>query len=56
MQSSSLKWVGLPRLWKKRPQPGSGEGLERLSIPDQLVLDAQEIIAHHGNTTRPLAK
>jgi len=50
----SLKWANLPRLWKKRSQT-NGE-LETLPVPDQVVLDAQEIIAHHTNSTRPMLR
>lgn len=55
IQSSSLKWMSLPRLWKKRPQASAGD-LQAIPVPDQLILDAQEIIAHHNNSTRPLTR
>ena len=45
----------LPRLWKKRPQATAGD-LQAIPVPDQLILDAQEIVAHHGNSTRPLSR
>ena len=54
IQSSSLKWTSLPRLWKKRPQPS--DNLQSVPVPDQLILDAQELIAHHENSTRPLSR
>jgi hypothetical protein len=53
VQSSSLRWASLPRLWRKRPQASD---LQAVPVPDQLILDAQEIIAHHGNSTRPLSR
>ena len=55
VQSSSLKWMSLPRLWKRRPQASAGD-LQAIPVPDQLILDAQEIIAYHGNSTRPLSR
>ena len=54
LQTGSLKWVSLPRLWKKHSHPDGG--LETLAVPDQVVLDAQEIIAHHTNSTRMLSR
>lgn len=50
----SLKWLNLPRLWKKKTQP-VGE-LETLPVPDQIVFEAQEIIAYHKNSFRPLSR
>lgn len=55
MGSSSLKWSSLPRLWKRRAPLTSGE-LDSLPVPDQIVVDAQEIMAYHTNSTRKLSK
>ena len=51
----SLKWTALPRLWKKRTL-GGGNAIESLPVPDQIVLDAQEVIAYHSNSTKPLTR
>lgn len=54
--NSSLKWTELPKLWKRRAAPTRSTGLEAFPVPDQIVLDAQEIIAHHHTSVRPLEK
>ena len=60
-----LKWSNLPRLRRKRSQqpllaPGSGVGtpeeLESLPVSDRIVVDADEIIAHHKNSTSSLTR
>ena len=54
--NSSLKWTDLSKLWKRRATPSRGAGLEAFPVPDQIVLDAQEIIAHHHTSIRPLKR
>ena len=60
---SSLKWSNLPRLRRKRMQPmlipgivGSPEELESLPVSDRIVVDAEEVIAHHKNSTSSLTR
>lgn len=55
MGTTSLKWSNLPRLWKRRSPLTSGD-LDTLPVPDQIIIDAQEIIAYHTNSTRKLSK
>lgn len=68
----SLKWSNLPRLRRKRMQPvlipGTGAGaavggggsipeeLEQLPVSDRIVVDAEEVIAHHKNSTSTLTR
>lgn len=54
--NSSVKWADLPKLWKRRAAPTRATGLEAFPVPDQIVLDAQEIIAHHHTSVRPLER
>ena len=54
--SSSLKWTDLPKLWKRRGMPGGQGSLDAFPVPDQIVLDVQEIVAHHITSVRPLDK
>ena len=59
---SSLKWSNLPRLRKRRtqPLPSSGmitpEEMESLPVSDKIVVDAEEVIAHHKNSTSALTR
>ena len=54
--NSSLKWSDMSKLWRRRATPSKGVGLEAFPVPEQLVLDAQEMIAHHHTSARPLDK
>ena len=58
-----LRWSNLPRLRRKRSQPlfapggvGTPEELESLHVSDRIVVDADEIIAHHKNSTSSLTR
>jgi len=53
--SSTFRWATLPRLWKRRTPPSSGE-LELYPVPDQIAFEAREIMAYHTNSTRKLPK
>ncbi len=53
LRSSSFKWSSLPRLRKKRAQVGE---LDTLPVPDQLIIEANEITDYHTNSTRKLDK
>ena len=59
----SLKWSNLPRLRRKRLQPllsnhgtVSPEQLETLPVSDRIMVDAEDVIAHHKNSTSTLTR
>ena len=55
--NSSLKWTDLPKLWKRRGTPTTPSkkvGLDAYPVPEQIVLEVQEIIAHHSMATNPM--
>ncbi|KAL5473167.1 hypothetical protein EMCRGX_G027615 [Ephydatia muelleri] len=52
--ASSLKWGNLFRLLKKHSQTTITADV--FSLPEQVILDAQEIIAYHVNSTKPLSR
>lgn len=52
--ASTLKWGNLFRLLKKHSL--STLTNEVLSLPEQIITDAQEIIAYHVNSMRPLSR
>ena len=54
--NSSLKWMDLPKLWKRRGTPSRSVGLDAFPVPEQVVLDTHEIIAHHRTATNPMDK
>ena len=52
--ASSLKWGNLFKLLKRHSQ--SALTAELLGLPEQVIMDAQEIIAYHVNSTKPLSR
>ena len=54
--NSSLKWTDVPRLWKKRGTPSRTVDLDVIPVPDQLVMDAQELMSHHCSSIKPMSK